>query len=94
MSFRCLTKPDNSGENGENKATVEFLPIRPRRLRGRLVVSVHAAEELLEIVLRRYERASTMLTSNRPVERPPLHRLIANGADCEAPSFLDCCALG
>jgi DNA replication protein DnaC len=27
-----------------------------------------AAEELLEIVLRRYERASTLLTSNRPVE--------------------------
>jgi hypothetical protein len=27
-----------------------------------------AAEELLEIIMRRYERASTMLTSNRPVE--------------------------
>jgi DNA replication protein DnaC len=27
-----------------------------------------AAEDLLEIVMRRYERASTMLTSNRPVE--------------------------
>src|SRR6476660_6009556 len=27
-----------------------------------------AAEELLEIVMRRYERASTLLTSNRPVE--------------------------
>jgi DNA replication protein DnaC len=27
-----------------------------------------AAEDLLEIVLRRYERASTLLTSNRPVE--------------------------
>ena len=26
-----------------------------------------AAEELLEIIMRRYERASTMLTSNRPV---------------------------
>jgi len=26
------------------------------------------AEELLEIIMRRYERASTMLTSNRPVE--------------------------
>src|SRR5688572_5806921 len=28
----------------------------------------NAAEELLEIVMRRYERASTLLTSNRPVE--------------------------
>ena len=27
-----------------------------------------AAEELLEIVMRRYERTSTILTSNRPVE--------------------------
>jgi DNA replication protein DnaC len=27
-----------------------------------------AAEDLLEIVMRRYERASTFLTSNRPVE--------------------------
>ena len=27
-----------------------------------------AAEELLEIVMRRYERSSTLLTSNRPVE--------------------------
>ena len=27
-----------------------------------------AAEELLEIVMRRYERASTLLTSNRPIE--------------------------
>jgi DNA replication protein DnaC len=27
-----------------------------------------AAEELLEIVMRRYEKASTLITSNRPVE--------------------------
>jgi DNA replication protein DnaC len=27
-----------------------------------------AAEDLLEIVMRRYERASTMLTSNRPID--------------------------
>src|SRR5207253_4883186 len=29
---------------------------------------VSAAEELLEIVMRRYERTSTLLTSNRPVD--------------------------
>jgi DNA replication protein DnaC len=29
---------------------------------------VTAAEQLLEIVMRRYERTSTLLTSNRPVE--------------------------
>ena len=27
-----------------------------------------AAEDLLEIVMRRYERGSTLITSNRPVE--------------------------
>ncbi len=27
-----------------------------------------AAEELLEIIMRRYERTSTLVTSNRPVE--------------------------
>jgi DNA replication protein DnaC len=27
-----------------------------------------AAEDLLEVILRRYEKASTLLTSNRPVE--------------------------
>ena len=27
-----------------------------------------AAEDLLELIMRRYERASTVLTSNRPVE--------------------------
>jgi DNA replication protein DnaC len=27
-----------------------------------------AAEDLLEIIMRRYERASTLLTSNRPIE--------------------------
>jgi DNA replication protein DnaC len=27
-----------------------------------------AAEDLLEVVMRRYERASTLLTSNRPIE--------------------------
>ncbi len=30
-----------------------------------------AAEDLLEIVMRRYERASTILTSNRPLEDWP-----------------------
>jgi DNA replication protein DnaC len=50
-----------------------------------------AAEELLEIVMRRYERASTLLTSKRPVEdwgkllgdsaaiSAMLHRLLHHG---------------
>jgi DNA replication protein DnaC len=35
---------------------------------GMRKLPVIAAEELLEIVMRRYERTSTLLTSNRPVE--------------------------
>jgi DNA replication protein DnaC len=54
------------------------LPWRNRRLTtvplliiddfGRRKLPLTAAEDLLEIVMRRYERASTPLTSNRPVE--------------------------
>src|SRR5712692_1020773 len=42
---------------------------------GMRKLPVTVAEELLEIVMRRYERASTLLTSNRPVE---------TGANCWA----------
>ena len=31
-------------------------------------ICITAAEELLEIIMRRYERASTIITSNRPVD--------------------------
>ena len=35
---------------------------------GMRKLSLTAAEEFLEIIMRRYERASTMMTSNRPVD--------------------------
>jgi DNA replication protein DnaC len=35
---------------------------------GMRKLSLTAAEDLLEIIMRRYERTSTLLTSNRPVE--------------------------
>jgi len=35
---------------------------------GMRKLPIHAAEDLLEIIMRRYERASTILTSNRPVD--------------------------
>jgi len=35
---------------------------------GMRKLSLTAAEELLEIIMRRYERTSTMITSNRPVD--------------------------
>jgi DNA replication protein DnaC len=35
---------------------------------GMRKLPVTAAEDLLELIMRRYERTSTLLTSNRPVE--------------------------
>jgi DNA replication protein DnaC len=46
-------------------ATVPLLIIDDLGMRK---LPLTAAEDLLEIVMRRYERASTLLTSNRPVE--------------------------
>jgi len=49
----------------ESPATVPLLIIDDFGVRK---LPLTAAEDLLEIVMRRYERASTLLTSNRPVE--------------------------
>jgi DNA replication protein DnaC len=57
---------DNSRrEFMESLATVPLLIIDDFGMRK---LPLTAAEDLLEIVMRRYERASTLLTSNRPVE--------------------------
>lgn len=56
---------------GKRKEWMELLSTIPLLIiddLGMRKLSPAAAEELLEIVMRRYERASTMLTSNRPVE--------------------------
>ena len=52
-------------EHMELLATVPLLIIDDLGMRK---LASTAAEELLEIVMRRHERASTLLTSNRPVE--------------------------
>ena len=52
-------------EHMELLATVPLLIIDDLGMRK---LAPTAAEELLEIVMRRHERASTLLTSNRPVE--------------------------
>ncbi len=49
----------------ESLATVPLLILDDFGMRK---LPLTAAEDLLEIVMRRYERASTLLTSNRPVE--------------------------
>jgi DNA replication protein DnaC len=49
----------------ESVATVPLLIIDDFGIRK---LPLTAAEDLLEIIMRRYERASTLLTSNRPVD--------------------------
>jgi DNA replication protein DnaC len=56
---------------GTRKELVEWLATVPLLIiddLGMRKLPQTAAEELLEIIMRRYERASTLVTSNRPVE--------------------------
>src|SRR5437667_5166649 len=57
--------------DGTRKEYVEWLVSLPLLILddlGMRKLPLSAAEDLLEIIMRRYERASTLLTSNRPVE--------------------------
>jgi DNA replication protein DnaC len=57
--------------DGTRKQRMELLSTIPLLIiddLGMRKLPTTAAEDLLEIVMRRYERTSTMLTSNRPVE--------------------------
>lgn len=57
--------------DGKHKEHVELLSTVPLLIiddLGMRKLPLTAAEELLEIIMRRYERASTLITSNRPVE--------------------------
>jgi DNA replication protein DnaC len=57
--------------DGTRKEYIETLTTAPLLIIddfGMRKLPLTAAEDLLEIVMRRYERASTLLTSNRPVE--------------------------
>ena len=57
--------------DGERKNFLESLVTVPLLIIddfGMRKLPLTAAEELLEIIMRRYERASTLVTSNRPVE--------------------------
>ncbi len=57
--------------NGTRKQHMQMLASVPLLIIddfGMRKLPLTAAEDLLEIIMRRYERASTLLTSNRPVE--------------------------
>jgi DNA replication protein DnaC len=67
--------------DGKRKEHMELLATVPLLILddlGMRKLGPTAAEELLEIVMRRYERASTLLTSNRPVE--DWGKLLGDGA--------------
>ena len=57
--------------DNRRKQCMEFLASVPLLILddlGMRKLPLTAAEDLLEIIMRRYERASTLVTSNRPVE--------------------------
>src|SRR5450759_2345199 len=56
------------GTRSEFMETLTTVPLLIIDDFGMRKLPLTAAEDLLEIVMRRYERASTLLTSNRPVE--------------------------
>ena len=63
-----------AGATGERSATIAMYSEIPLLIvddLGMRKLPASAAEDLLEIVMRRYERAATILTSNRPLEDWP-----------------------
>ena len=70
-AHRLLEELADATLDGKRKELMEQLTTVPLLIiddLGMRKLPLTAAEELLEIIMRRYERASTLLTSNRPVE--------------------------
>jgi DNA replication protein DnaC len=69
--FEELLLASATGERTSAIATFSEIPLLIIDDLGMRKLPASAAEDLLEIVMRRYERASTILTSNRPLEYWP-----------------------
>jgi DNA replication protein DnaC len=69
--FEDLVLAEATGERAEEIATLVAIPLLIVDDVGMRKLPASAAEDLLEIVMRRYERASTIITSNRPLEDWP-----------------------
>lgn len=69
--FEDLLLAGATGERTNAIATYSEVPLLIIDDLGMRQLPASAAEDLLEIVMRRYERASTILTSNRPIEDWP-----------------------
>jgi DNA replication protein DnaC len=70
-AFEIPARVINFVGDGTRKERMEFLVTVPLLILddlGMRKLPLTAAEELLEIIMRRYERASTVLSLNRPVE--------------------------
>ncbi|MGH7435409.1 MAG: IS21-like element helper ATPase IstB [Polyangiaceae bacterium] len=63
-----LAQETIEGNRSERLADLALVPLLIVDDLGMRKLPASAAEDLLELVMRRYERASTILTSNRPVE--------------------------
>ena len=63
-----LTDATLDGTRKEVFAALSAVPLRIIDDPGRRKLPPTAAEDLLELIMRRYERASTILTSDRPVD--------------------------
>ena len=80
--FEELLLAAATGSRAQAIATYSEIPLLVLDDLGMRKFPAAAAEDLLEIVMRRYERASTIITSNRPLEdwpkcsatRPPWRR--------------------
>ena len=71
MLFEDLLLANATGERTEAIATYSEVPLLIIDDLGMRKLPANAAEDLLEIVMRRYERTSTILTSNRPLDDWP-----------------------
>ena len=69
--FEELVLASATGERTQLIATLSEIPLLEIDDLGMRKLPAAAAEDLLEIVMRRYERASTIITSNRPLEDWP-----------------------
>ncbi|MGB8266424.1 MAG: IS21-like element helper ATPase IstB, partial [Candidatus Velthaea sp.] len=69
--FEDLLLAGATGERAAAIATYSEIPLLIIDDLGMRQLPANAAEDLLEIIMRRYERASTILTSNRPIEDWP-----------------------
>ena len=69
--FEDLLLANATGERADAIATYSEIPLLIIDDLGMRKLPASAAEDLLEIVMRRYERTSTILTSNRPLDDWP-----------------------